>query len=112
MGRSSFNQANLSSGGKTANILAGDTNEFVERDSQVTLYMVSSASGIKATVLASSDVVIDDKEILPIGTSLAIPDHLTTTFMVRGGTRLFLTLRETASVGTTDVLIAMDVDPL
>lgn len=110
--RSSFNQANLAASTKTANILAGDINEFVTQNSMVTIYAISSASGIRMTVLASSDVVVDDKEILPIGTSLLIPDHLSTSFAVAAGTRLLLTLRETAAVATTDVLLAIDVDPL
>lgn len=109
--RSNFNQANLAASTKTANILAGDINEFIAQRSMVTIYAVSSATGIRMTVLASSDVVVDDKEILPIGTSLLVPDHLIDSFAVGPGTRLLLTLRETAAVATTDVLIAVDVQP-
>lgn len=109
--RSSFNQANLAASTKTANILSGDINEFVTQRSMVTVYAISSASGVRVNVLASSDVVVDDKEILPIGTSLLIPDHLLDSFAVAAGTRLAITLRETAGVATTDVLLAVDVQP-
>lgn len=109
--RSSFNQANLAANTKTANILSGDINEFVTQRSMVTVYAISSASGVRMSVLASSDVVVDDKEILPIGTSLLIPDHLIDSFAVAAGTRLAITLRETAGASTTDVLLAVDVQP-
>lgn len=109
--RSSFNQANLAASTKTANILSGDINEFVTQRSMVTVYAISSASGIRMNVLASADVVVDDKEILPIGTSLIIPDNLIDSFAVAAGTRLAITLRETAGASTTDVLLAVDVQP-
>ena len=110
--RSNFNQANLAASTKTANILAGDINEFVTQPSIVTIYAISSAIGVRMNLLASSDVAIDDKEILPIGTSLLVPDHLIDQIAVSAGTRLSLTLRETAASATTDVLLAVDVQPL
>lgn len=110
--RSEFPNVNLAASTKTANLLAGDINEFVNQPSMVTVYGISSASGVRMTVLASSDVVVDDKEITAIGTSLIIPDNLRTQFAVGAGTRLALFLRETAAVATTDVPIAVDVDPL
>jgi len=109
--RSSFNQANLAASTKTANILSGDINEFVTQRSMVTVYAISSGSGVRMNVLASADVVVDDKEILPIGTSLLIPDHLIDSFAVAAGTRLAITLRETAGSSSTDVLLAVDVQP-
>jgi len=109
--RSMFNQANLAASTKTANILAGDINEFVTQRSMVNIYAISSATGVRMNLLASGDTVVDDKEILGIGTSLLIPDHLIDSFAVAPGTRLLLTLRETAGVATTDVLIAVDVQP-
>lgn len=109
---SSFNQANLSALTKTANILAGDINEFVPYNARVTIYAVSSATGVNINLLADSDVAIDDKAILPIGTTLSKLDHQADTFLVRAGTRLALTLRETANVATTDVLLGVEVTPI
>lgn len=77
----------------------------------VTVYAVSSASGIRMSLLADSDVAVDDKEIVGIGTSLLVPDHIIDSFAVGPGTRLALTLRETANVSTTDILVAIDVQP-
>lgn len=108
--RSQFNQANLTASTKTANILAGDINEFVTEESDVTIYAISSASGVRMSVFADGDLLIDDKEILVIGTSLIIPDNMQTSFTVDAGTRLAIYLRETAGVGTTDVLLAVDVE--
>jgi len=110
--RSQFNRANLSASTKTANILSGDINEFVDVPSVVTVYAISSAIGVNMTIQASKDTVVDDKEILGIGTSLLIPDHMNTQFMVGAKTRLAIYLRETAAAATTDVLLAVDVDPL
>lgn len=112
MARSMFNQVNLTASTKTANILSGDINEFVTEDSLVTIYAISSAVGIRLSMLADSDVLVDDKEIVTIGTSLIIPDNMVDTFPVAAGTRLALFLRETAAVATTDVLLAVDVQPL
>lgn len=110
--RSEFPNTNLAASTKTANILAGDINEFVPVPSMVTVYAISSASGVRLTVQASQDTVVDDKEITAIGTSLLIPDHMRTQFAVGAGTRLAIYLRETAAAATTDVPLAVDVDPL
>lgn len=109
---SSFNQANLAASTKTANILSGDINEFIAQPSIVNIYGVSSASGIRISMLADSDVAIDDKEIVAIGTTLNKDQHLLDSFAVYAGTRLALTLRETAAVATTDVLLGVEVLPM
>lgn len=110
--RSEFPNTNLAASTKTANLLGGDINEFVPVASMVTIYGISSASGVRLTVQASQDTVVDDKEITAIGTSLLIPDHMRTQFAVGAGTRLAIYLRETAGAATTDVPLAIDVDPL
>ena len=110
MVRSQFNQANLTASTKTANIMAGDVNEFVTEQSEVTIYAISSASGVRISVFADGDLIVDDKELLTIGTSLIIPDNMLTSFSVDAGTRLAIYLRETAGASTTDVLLAVDVD--
>lgn len=112
MPSSNFNNANLSASTRTANILAGDVNEFVSQDSQVNVYAVASASSVRITLLADSDVAIDDKEIINIGTTLNKSDHLVDSFVVSGGTRLSYFLREAGAVATTDVLSSIEVLPL
>lgn len=101
---------NLAANTKTSNILAGNINEFTQMRARVSVYMISSGSGVKATILADKDVVMDDQEIPAIGTSLLVPDNLIASFMVGPGTRLAVFLRETAGVSTSDILTRVDVD--
>ena len=106
---SSFNQANITASTKTANILSGDVNEFPTSDSVVNIYAVTSASGVRITMSVDNEVVIDDKEIINIGTTLDKSAHLQDSFEIAGGSRLSLTLRETAGAATTDVLLGVEV---
>lgn len=102
---------NLSASTKTANILQGDVNEFVPYDAIVRITSVSSAIGIKMSVFADSDLLVDDKEIPFIGTSLIDKDHVIDEFEVEAGTRLAIFLRETAAAATTDVYVGVEVTP-
>ncbi len=111
MSSSTFRNDNLAANTKTANILSGDINEFIPVRSMVSIYTIATASGVRMTVLAGSDVAVDDKEIGSVGTSLTLPDNLVDSFAVTPGTRLAITLRETAGVATTDVLTRVDVQP-
>lgn len=111
MPRSMFYNANLTASTKTANILSGDVNEFVPYDATITVYALSSAIGVRMSFFADSDLLIDDKEIPYIGTSLDTSAHFIDQFSVEGGTRLALYLRETAAAATTDVYTAVDVQP-
>jgi len=111
MPRSMFYSVNLTASTKTANVLSGDVNEFVPYDASITVYSVSSAAGVRVSFFADSDLLIDDKEIPYIGTTLDTSAHFIDQFSVGAGTRLALTLRETAGVATTDVYTAVDVQP-
>jgi len=112
MGTTVIYSANLAASTKTANILSGDVNEFITQDSVVSIYQVSSATAIRTTVYADSDIVVDDKEIPFIGTSLVSTDQMMASFVVYAGTRLSITLRETAAVATTDVYTKIQVDAI
>lgn len=103
------NQAALS---KTANLLSGDVNEFVPYDAEVKLRAVSSAIGIKLSVFADSDLIVDDKEIPYVGTTLIDKDHVVDSFVVEGGTRLAVTARETANVATSDHYVSVEITPI
>lgn len=111
MPKSVIYNANLAASTKTANILAGDNNEFVPYDAEIAIRAVSSATGVRMTILADSDVIMDDKEIPFIGTTLIDKDHVIDTFSVSAGTRLSITLRETAAAATTDVYTGVEVTP-
>ena len=104
--------ANLTASTKTANLLSGDVNEFVPYDAIVRITAVSSAIGVNLSVFADSDLLVDDKEIPYIGTTLIDKDHLIDEFEVEAGTRLAIFARETAAAGTTDIYTAVEVTPV
>ena len=110
--KTTINSVNLAANTRSSNILAGNINEFVTVRSRVSIAQVSSASGVRVTFIGGSDIGIDDAEILGIGTTLLYPDHLIDTYLVEAGTRMLITLRETAGVATTDVLTSIDVQPV
>lgn len=103
------NQAALS---KTANLLSGDTNEFIPYDAVVRLTSVTSAVGINLTMFADTDLLVDDKPIPFVGTSLVDKDHVIDEFEVSAGTRLSIFARETANVATTDHYVAVEITPI
>lgn len=103
------NQAALS---KSSNLLAGDVNEFIPYDAEIAIRSVSSAVGMRLSVFADSDLIVDDKEIPFIGTTLIDKDHVIDTFQVDAGTRLAITGRETANVATTDYYVSVEITPI
>lgn len=112
MPKSIIYDVNLAASTKTANRLSGDVNEFVPYDAVVRITAVSSAVGVRISVFADSDLLVDDKEIPFIGTTLIDKDHVIDEFMVSAGTRLAIFLRETAAAATTDVYTGVEVQPL
>lgn len=112
MPKSTFYNANLAASTKTANILSGDVNEFVPYDAVVRITSVSSAIGVRLSVFADSDLLVDDKEIPFIGTTLVDKDHVIDEFMVEAGTRLAVFYRETAAAATTDVYLGVEIQPM
>lgn len=111
MPKSVIYSANLAASTKTANIFAGDVNEFVPYDAIVRVTSVSSAIGIKLSCFADTDLLVDDKEIPFIGTSLIDKDHVIDEFEVEAGTRMAIFLRETAAAATTDVYVGIEITP-
>lgn len=97
---------------KTANLLSGDINEFVPFRAQVSVYCVNNEDDVNMTVLADSDVVVDDSEIVFVGTSIDKSAHLVDSFIVNPGTRLAIFLRETGAAATADLLTVVDVTPV
>lgn len=112
MAYSTSNTVNLGANATSANLLAGDINEFVTVNSQVNIFAASSAIGTNITVLADSDVAVDDQEILSIGTSLDKSQHLVDSFLVSAGTRLAIRLRDTSGAATNDILVGVEVNPI
>jgi len=112
MPKSMFYNENLTASAKTANLLAGDVNEFVPYDAIVTISCVNSAAGVRISVFADSDLLVDDKTIPFLGSTLSMTDHVLDQFEVEAGTRLAIFLRETAAAGTIDVYTAVEITPV
>jgi len=96
----------------SSNLLSGDINEFVTVPSQVNLFAVASAREMTITMLADSDVAVDDQPIVAIGTSLDKSQHLVDSFLVSAGTRLALRIRNTGAATTIDTLTGVEVNPI
>jgi len=81
----------------SANLLAGDINEFLGRASVVSLFCTGAAVGLRAQLLIGQDVVIDDQTISDANRFPITPDD----FLSRGGglpgDRLTLRFRNTTA---------------
>ena len=106
------NSANLAASTKTANLLASTDLFQLAEDSEVSVYAVSSAGGVNIEFGVGSEKAITDREIIFIGTSLSVMDHLIATFEAAAGSNLSLFFRETAAAATTDVLWKVETTPL
>jgi len=102
---------NLGSGVKSANLLAGDVNEFINYPAHIRVFSAVSAQGVNISIFADSDLLCDDKRI-PYTNASLLDDHLIDEFDVSEGTRLAVFLRETAAAGTIDIFTAVEVTPL
>lgn len=96
------------------NILAGSQFEFIPEAplNLVKIYQVASASGMRSSVFVDTETVFIDNEIPFIATSVDNSATKVTEFMAYGGSRLSITLRETANVATTDVLTKVEIEPI
>ena len=81
----------------SANLLAGDINEFLGRAAVVSLFCTSAATGVRAQLLIGQDVVIDDQLVSDANRFPITPDD----FLARGGglpgDRLTLRFRNTTA---------------
>lgn len=104
--------SNISALFKSTSVLAGDVAcEIINYDAHVKVNAVSSASGIKLTMFADTDLIIDDKEITNIGTSMNELDSTFAEFDIEAGTKLALLYRETANVATSDIILSVEITP-
>lgn len=112
MPTTTFESVNLAANSKSTNLMSGDINEFVSYRAQINIYAVTSAVGANMTILADNDVVMDDKELNFIATTIDKSAHLIDSFVVNPGTRLAIFVRETAGVASTDIIGIVDVVPV
>lgn len=85
----------------TANLLAGDKDEFLEEASVVNLAATASAVGLRVTMIVGSEVVVDDQE-LAVGTTLPkMPEDMIAQAGAFPGDRITLRLRNTTGGALT-----------
>jgi len=81
----------------SANLLAGDINEFLGRAAVISLFCTGAAAGLRAQLLIGQDVTIDDQPISDANRFPITPDD----FLSRGGglpgDRLTLRFRNTTA---------------
>jgi len=91
------NTTSIAADSTSANLLAGDINEFLGRAAVVSLFCTSAATGIRAQLLIGQDVAIDDQPISDANRFPITPDD----FLSRGGglpgDRLTLRFRNTTA---------------
>jgi len=79
----------------SANLLAGDINEFLARPAVISLFVTAAVVGIRAQLLIGQDVAIDDQTVSDANRFPITPDD----FLARGGglqgDRLTLRFRNT-----------------
>ena len=89
------NETSIAANSTSANLLAGDINEFLGRPSAVSLFVTGAAVGARAQLLVGSDVTIDDQPVSDANRFPITPDD----FLSRGGglpgDRLTLRFRNT-----------------
>ena len=89
------NATSIAANSTSANLLAGDINEFLSRAAVISLFVTAAAVGIRAQLLIGQDVTIDDQVVSDANRFPITPDD----FLSRGGglpgDRLTLRFRNT-----------------
>lgn len=87
---------------------------FVQVPSVVTFAIVASAVGIVYTVEAGDRQVVQQSAVEAGGTTGVFPNmtEKAQQFVAAGGEVLAFNVRETAAVATTDIMLAISVEPL
>ncbi len=90
-------ETSIAADSTSANLLAGDINEFLGRAAVISLFCTGAAVGIRAQLLIGQDVAIDDQAISDANRFPITPDD----FLSRGGglpgDRLTLRFRNTTA---------------
>lgn len=89
------NETSIAANSTSANLLAGDINEFLGRPSVVSLFCTGAAVGLRAQLLIGGDVVIDDQPISDANRFPITPDDFLSRGGGLGGARLTLRFRNT-----------------
>jgi len=95
----------------SANIMAGNLYEILQRPSIVEFGMVSSAQGILATVMLGSQVLMQDQEISGANRFPIIPDDWLLKGVGRAGDKIYITLRN-RTAGPLTINVILNITPI
>lgn len=97
---------------KVDNILSGKSEEFVTRPSLVSIYATGGGAGMRMSIIAGGQTVVDDQE-LPERAAFPIePDDIVAQFGLTGPSdRLVISLRNTSG-GTLTARTKVKVEPV
>jgi len=87
---------------------------FVGRPSQITYAIVANAVGIELEVRSGERTVVPRSTLEAGGTTGVYPNiqDKAVSFFAAAGEKLKFQIRETANVATTDIMLAVDVNPV
>lgn len=108
MPRMSGSALSLTANSTSANVVAGQQFEFLQRPSMLRLLAVGSAAGLNTTLLVGGRTIINDQPISGANRFPTIPDDIVTEEGGRAGERILLMFRNTTG-GTLTVNWAVDV---
>lgn len=103
--------ASIAAGATIANVLQGSAFEFLNQNAQVAIGIVTSATGIVATVQSGSDVLMEESPVSIANRFPIWPDDFDLTDVAAQGERLVVKLRNT-SAGALTYFVTVKVDPL
>lgn len=107
----SFFKTVLTANQQPTNIVAGDSNEFITFDAYVEVRAVTSGASALISVFVDQDLVMDQKIVPYVGSTLVDKDHVVVGFHVAEGSRILIKLSENAGA-TPTVYTGFEASPV
>lgn len=95
----------------SANIMAGNLFEYLERPSIIEFGLTSSAAGILATVMIGSQIICQDQEISGANRYPIVPDDWILKAAGRANSKIYITLRNRTAGALTNWVI-LNITPV
>jgi hypothetical protein len=102
--------ASVAANTTVANVLAGQSKEFITEPSVVTLAATGSAAGLNVTMIIGDEIVVDDQAIGAQNHFPVIPDDVLAQGGGFPGDRIVVKVRNTTA-GALTPWIRVDVEP-
>lgn len=107
----SFVKTTLTASQTPTNVFSGDANEFLPFDAHVMVRAVTSGATAYMTIFVDQDLILDNKIIPYVGSTLVDKDHVVVEFDAFAGSRLIIKLAEIGG-STPTVYTGMEAIPL